>query len=229
MFCFNDYVKYIGLTIILLFVIKYLMPTMGFIEALILSIVLITVFIVLINSKNICKKKLERFVNDSTNQLNQPNQPNNQYNQLNNQLNNQSNNQLNNQSNQSNQSNNKPKTTYNQHINDRYEYASDVPYELLDTEAIEQIKTREANAMAKIVSKYQDNMIYTESHPFNTVPLGSKLYGYTYLPPENWYRPNDYQKTTYLHKSVVVPTNSDITDNLLTIDHTAVVPKFNNR
>lgn len=48
---------------------------------------------------------------------------------------------------------------------------------------------REQMAMNKIRSKYQNDMVYTESHPFNTVPLGAQLYDYTYLPPENWFRP----------------------------------------
>lgn len=52
----------------------------------------------------------------------------------------------------------------------------------------EELKDEEKAAMAKIAAKYRDEMVYTETHPFNTVPLGTQLYGYTYLPPENWFR-----------------------------------------
>ena len=42
--------------------------------------------------------------------------------------------------------------------------------------------------MDRIAGGYKDEMVYTSTHPFNTVPLGTQLYGYTYLPPENWFR-----------------------------------------
>ena len=31
-------------------------------------------------------------------------------------------------------------------------------------------------------------MVNTTTNPLNTVPLGTQLYGYTYMPPENWFR-----------------------------------------
>jgi len=42
--------------------------------------------------------------------------------------------------------------------------------------------------MEKIQSMHKNDMANTNTHPFNTIPLGSQLYGYTYLPPENWFR-----------------------------------------
>jgi hypothetical protein len=36
--------------------------------------------------------------------------------------------------------------------------------------------------------RFHNEMVYTNTNPFNTVPLGTQLYGYTYLPPENWFR-----------------------------------------
>lgn len=46
-------------------------------------------------------------------------------------------------------------------------------------------------AKNKIRQTYTNEMVFTESHPFNTVPLGTQMYGYTFLPPENWFRAYD--------------------------------------
>lgn len=58
----------------------------------------------------------------------------------------------------------------------------------IDKKMYEKMEQNEKKAMKKIKSKYQDEMVYTTTHPFNTVPLGTQLYGYTFLPPENWFR-----------------------------------------
>jgi len=58
----------------------------------------------------------------------------------------------------------------------------------IDKEVYEKLGQEEQEAMGKIVGRYRDEMVYTSTHPFNTVPLGTQLYGYTYLPPENWFR-----------------------------------------
>jgi hypothetical protein len=58
----------------------------------------------------------------------------------------------------------------------------------IDKKTYEALVKNEERAENKIRSRYQDEMVFTSTHPFNTVPLGTQLYGYTYLPPENWFR-----------------------------------------
>lgn len=58
----------------------------------------------------------------------------------------------------------------------------------VDDQKYQNIIQKENDAMNKIRSNHQYEMVYTNTHPFNTIPLGSQIYGYTYLPPENWYR-----------------------------------------
>jgi hypothetical protein len=58
----------------------------------------------------------------------------------------------------------------------------------IDNKRYNVIKTNEKNKIDQIRNSYKNDMVYTTTHPFNTVPLGSQLYGYTYLPPENWFR-----------------------------------------
>jgi hypothetical protein len=58
----------------------------------------------------------------------------------------------------------------------------------LDKQTYERLISNENKAKNKIISNYKNEMAYSESNPFNTVPLGTQLYGYTYLPPENWFR-----------------------------------------
>jgi hypothetical protein len=58
----------------------------------------------------------------------------------------------------------------------------------LDRSSMNELNNNEKIAEAKIIEGYQDEMVYNETHPFNTIPLGSQIYSYTYLPPENWFR-----------------------------------------
>jgi hypothetical protein len=58
----------------------------------------------------------------------------------------------------------------------------------IDKKTYRKLIQEEERAMERIAGGYKDEMIYTDTHPFNTVPLGTQLYGYTYLPPENWFR-----------------------------------------
>lgn len=57
-----------------------------------------------------------------------------------------------------------------------------------DREVIKKLEENEQKASDKIKQNYKDEMVYTTTHPFNTVPLGANIYGYTFLPPENWFR-----------------------------------------
>lgn len=58
----------------------------------------------------------------------------------------------------------------------------------IDKKTYKKILDNEQKAMDAIQKKHTNEMVYTTTHPFNTVPLGTQLYGYTYLPPENWFR-----------------------------------------
>lgn len=58
----------------------------------------------------------------------------------------------------------------------------------IDADRYNQIKEKEQAAMDRIRATHRDDMVHTRTHPFNTVPLGSQLYGYTFMPPENWFR-----------------------------------------
>lgn len=58
----------------------------------------------------------------------------------------------------------------------------------IDKETYEKLNENEKKAIDRIRSNYTNEMVYTTTHPFNTVPLGTQLYGYTFLPPENWFR-----------------------------------------
>lgn len=58
----------------------------------------------------------------------------------------------------------------------------------LNLKVYDELVENEQKAMDKIRSKFTNEMVYTDTHPFNTIPLGTQIYGYTYLPPENWFR-----------------------------------------
>ena len=57
-----------------------------------------------------------------------------------------------------------------------------------DHNLYDNIIKNENKAKEKIKSGYKYDMKYTKTNPLNTVPLGSKLYEYTLMPPENWFR-----------------------------------------
>jgi len=73
--------------------------------------------------------------------------------------------------------------------------------------------------MNKIQATHKDDMVYTTTHPFNTVPLGTQLYGYTYLPPENWFRAYERPPVCISKKSCpVCPVADPSTAGLLEFD-----------
>jgi hypothetical protein len=61
----------------------------------------------------------------------------------------------------------------------------------IDKKELREINEREAEERKKIRKEYQYEMPYTIAHEYNTRPLGRQVPGYTYLPPENWFRPWD--------------------------------------
>jgi hypothetical protein len=58
----------------------------------------------------------------------------------------------------------------------------------IDKKTFKKLMENEQKAMKRVQDRHTNEMVYTTTHPFNTVPLGTQLYGYTYLPPENWFR-----------------------------------------
>jgi hypothetical protein len=58
----------------------------------------------------------------------------------------------------------------------------------IDKKTLKALKRQERKAQKNIRNHYRDEMVFTTTNPINTVPLGTQLYGYTYLPPENWFR-----------------------------------------
>ena len=68
---------------------------------------------------------------------------------------------------------------------DVQDFKSIVP---IDLQVYEGLIGEEDAAKNRIRQSYANEMVFTETNPLNTVPLGTQLYGYTFLPPENWFR-----------------------------------------
>jgi len=58
----------------------------------------------------------------------------------------------------------------------------------VDKKKFEEMMFIEDAAKEGIKERYRNEMVYTSSNPFNTVPLGRDLNPYTYLPEFAWYR-----------------------------------------
>jgi hypothetical protein len=98
----------------------------------------------------------------------------------------------------------------------------------IDKKTYEQIVKNEQKAEKKIRSKWGNEMVFTNTHPFNTVPLGTQLYGYTYLPPENWFRAYERPPVCVTDKRCpVCPIADSGTADLLEFDtsNNAVAPE----
>lgn len=108
--------------------------------------------------------------------------------------------------------------------NDDFSYEDDDFKKLKDEMGIDnikyqQIKDREKEAMNRIRSKYKYDMVRTTSNPLNTVPLGASIYGYTYLPPENWFRAYECPPVCITDKKCpVCPIMDPLVANLMEFD-----------
>lgn len=104
------------------------------------------------------------------------------------------------------------------------EYADDDVKDFKDIMAIDKktykkILDNEQHAMNVIQNRQTNEMVYTTTHPFNTVPLGTQLYGYTYLPPENWFRAYERPPVCVTDKRCpVCPTSYNGTADLMQFD-----------
>lgn len=72
----------------------------------------------------------------------------------------------------------------------------------VDKQKFEEMMFIEDAAKEGIKERYQNEMVYTSSNPFNTVPLGRNLNPYTYLPEFAWYR-------GYEQPPVCIPSPND--------------------
>lgn len=89
----------------------------------------------------------------------------------------------------------------------------------VDKQTYQNLIDQEQDAMNRIRAGYQNEMIYTNTNPLNTVPLGSQLYGYTFLPPANWFRAYEKPPACITDKrSVVHPSVDPSTAGLLEFD-----------
>lgn len=80
---------------------------------------------------------------------------------------------------------------------------------MVDKKLIQRLDENEKKAREKIRAEYKDDMRFTNTHEFNTIPLGSQIYSYTMLPPENWFRAYERPPTCISdRKCPVCPTIS---------------------
>jgi len=207
MLSFQNAIKYIGLAAIFYFLIKAFANEKLTNIQIALAVICIMVLVIFIGGQNFtCQQKIERFqeINSSiiaplvqTDSLNEDS--------------------LNEAPLQA------PSTGYaennyeNNYENDDIEDLKEIIN--FDDEQYQKIKNNEKNAMNKIKSKYQNEMVYTTTHPFNTVPLGAQLYGYTYLPPENWFRAYETPPICIMNKRRSVhPVNNPYIAGLMEFD-----------
>lgn len=178
MFSFEDGIKYIGLAVIFYFLIKAFADDKITNLHVVIIVVCIMVLVFFIGNQNFtCSKKIEGFDEVNQNVINKP------YNRLKNMPNQ---NIYDHRDNNINELKNIPnQNIYDYHDSDINDLRNVIN---IDEQQYQNIKNNENKIMDKIRSNYKDDMIHTTTHPFNTIPLGSQLYGYTYLPPENWFR-----------------------------------------
>lgn len=162
MITLQDGIKYIGLAAIIYFLIKaFAANILSDKHILILVILIMAVVIFIANQKVGCDRRIEGFQQQIDGITKQPDTPQGA----------------------SNSSNDWNKQNYNsQDFEDIKNLMN------LDIGTYNRLNEQEKQAINKIKSKYRDDMVYTQTNPLNTVPLGSQLYGYTYMPPENWFR-----------------------------------------
>ena len=108
----------------------------------------------------------------------------------------------------------------------------------IDMEVYGELVDQENRAKNRIRTAYTNEMVFTETNPLNTVPLGTQLYGYTFLPPENWFRAyerppvcinntfgNNPMNGQYGMPNLIYPAERDNdTANLLQFDTTSNIP-----
>uniref|UniRef100_A0A6C0CBI3 Uncharacterized protein n=1 Tax=viral metagenome TaxID=1070528 RepID=A0A6C0CBI3_9ZZZZ len=91
----------------------------------------------------------------------------------------------------------------------------------VDKQKFEEMMFIEDAAKEGIKERYQNEMVYTSSNPFNTVPLGRNLNPYTYLPEFAWYR-------GYEQPPVCIPSPNDCPVCPLAPSGTTDLMHFNN-
>lgn len=160
----QNIIKYLGLAVIFYFLIKAFANNKLTNTQIVIVVLLIMIFVIFIASQNFnCPNKIEGY--QPTNTLIKFPAAYNMDESLDN--------------------------TVNDDNSDNIDYVDDDIKDfkdIIDNQKYQNIKNNEMEVKNNIRSKYKYDMIYTQTNPLNTVPLGSQLYGYTYLPPENWFR-----------------------------------------
>lgn len=96
----------------------------------------------------------------------------------------------------------------------------------ISDEKMQKLRDNEQKAADIITSNYQYDMVNTTSHPFNTVPLGTRLYGYTLMPPENWFRAYEKPPVCVTDKPCkICPSEAYGTSSLLRYTNPELVEK----
>lgn len=168
MFSLNDIIKYVGFALIIYFLLKAFANNKLSNKQISLIVLVITILVVIICSQTFgcSKNRIEKFENMESNTKN------GEYLKSNLILENE----------------NSP----NINQTGEYEYTPQLAKLLgIDLEKYKKIIDRENDAKKKIKSAYTNDMALTTTNPLNTVPLGKAIYGYTFLPPENWFRAYD--------------------------------------
>ena len=186
MFPLNDIIKYVGFALIIYFLLKAFADNKLSNKQISLIVLVITILVIIICSQTLgcSKNRIEKFENLESSM------PNSNLNKSDHEI-----------------KSSLPNETINKTTG--YEYTPELAKLLgIDLKKYGQIIDRENDVKDKIRSAYTNDMTQTTTNPLNTVPLGKAIYGYTFLPPENWFRAYDTPPVchslgeTYVHYSV---------------------------
>lgn len=189
-FTFIDTIKYIGLAIFIFFLLKAMAgEILSNCQILIIVLCIMILVLIIVAQTLDCARQKKHKLEKFTNDVDEVS------------------------------SNNIIPTTFDDDVNNASE-SDTIPTTFNDNidtkDKLKMLISRENEAKSRIRKGYSGEMKYTRSHPFNTMPLGSQIYGYSYLPPENWFRPYEMYQLNISCDDDVKPSNQ--TYNLLEID-----------
>lgn len=199
----SDYIKYIGFTAILYFLIKaFIGDKVDNTQVITLVVLVIVIFIFISSSKFKCINNIEHY------QITNPPIIDSVYPQISN----------------TNTHTTLPDDIKIQKLTNRSYVNADL--ELLktlgnvDPQSYNAVSNNEINAQKQISNQFTNEMVYTKTNPLNTIPLGSQVYGYTYLPPENWFRGYDKPPVCVTERpALVCPTPDPKLTGLMEFDN----------
>ena len=169
MFSLNDIIKYVGFALITYFLLKAFANNKLSNKEISLIVLIITIMVIIICSQksNCSKNRFETFANMESDKSNKSSDANPIGSGTGTRTGIESGNKL---------------SPENKNVQELAKLFG------IDLDKYNQIIDRENNVKKQIKSKYTNDMIHTTTNPLNTIPLGASIYGYTYLPPENWFR-----------------------------------------